>query len=75
MTPMEQLAHEVLDEATPKLQAADVGGILFLVRRYPDGYLDVSVVGTGITLSKDEAERVFKTAIDRAINQPEGPKA
>ncbi len=65
--PLYRLVSEVMLDATPKLEAEGVGGILIIIRQYPDGYLDVATSNTTITIPPDKLREVFSIATTQAL--------
>ncbi len=65
--PLYRLVSEVMLDATPKLEAEGVGGILIIIRQYPDGYLDVATSNTTITIPPDKLREVFSKACEKLI--------
>jgi hypothetical protein len=67
MIPLERLGLEIVTDVTSKLEKEGVAMFAMLIRRYPDGFLDVTLQCSPIRLTVDEATRIFDTARDKLI--------
>ena len=63
----ERLGLEIVTDVTSKLEKEGVAMFAMLIRRYPDGFLDVTLQCSPIRLTVDEATRIFDTARDKLI--------
>ena len=67
MTSLGQLGLEIVVDAASKLENNGVSMFGIFIRRYPNGFLDVTVQCSPMRLTVDEVTRIFDTARDKII--------